>query len=273
MNWLDKLERRYPQLALEGLMRYISFLMLTVFFLNRGNLLTYDALNLNAQAIQAGQVWRLLTFMLIPSSGNFLFLIFELSILVMCADGLEAEWGTFKLTVYYLFGVAANIMAAFVMSFLFPFPIAMGSYFIYLTLFLGFATLYPDYEILLFFILPVKIKYLALLSGAWLMYGVAVDPFPIKIFILLSVANYLLFFGPDFVKTMKGNYHAHSRRKDYESKAKQPDGPRHKCQICGKTEASDPELQFRYCTCNECGPDGIAFCDYHLKEHKEANQS
>lgn len=264
MNWLDKLERHYPQLALEGLIRYISFLMLTIFFLNKANLLPYHMLYLDAGAIMSGQIWRLFTFLLIPASSNFLFLIFELSILVMCADGLESKWGTFKLTLYYMVGALANILVAFFIP-----GIQLGSYFLYLTLFLGFATIYPDYEILLFLILPVKVKYLGMLSAGWLLYGIAVYPFPIKIAIMLAVANYLIFFGPEFANTMKGNLRAHSRRKEFESKIKQSDGPRHVCKICGRTEISDPELQFRYCTCESCGPDGVAFCIDHLQEHKQ----
>jgi hypothetical protein len=264
MRLLDQLERKYPQLALEGLIRYISFLMLTVFFLDRTNMLPYHMLYLNSQAILSGQIWRLFTFLLIPASSNFLFLIFELSILVMCADGLEAEWGTFKLTIYYFCGALANILVAFFIP-----QIQFGSHFLYLTLFLGFATIYPDYEILIFLILPVKVKYLGLISAGWLIYAIAVYPLPLKIAILLSVGNYLIFFGPDAVQTIKGNYQTHSRRKDFVEKAKSAEGPRHKCVVCGRTEQTDPELEFRYCTCDQCGPNGVAFCKEHLKEHKE----
>lgn len=266
MSWLDKLERKFPQLALEGLVRYISFLMLTVFFLNQSGMLPYYMLYLDADLIIQGQVWRLFTFLLIPASTNFFFLIFELMILVMCADGLESEWGTFKLTVYYLVGALANIIIAFIMP-----QAQLGSYFLYLTLFLGFATIYPDYEILLFFFIPVKVKYLAMLSGAWMLWVVIIYPLPFKIAALLAVGNYLLFFGPVFLKTMHGNYHAHNRRREFETNASPDDGPRHVCSICGKTELSHPDLQFRYCTCERCGENGVAFCMEHLKEHKSTD--
>lgn len=227
-------------------------------------MLPYHVLYLNSQAIMHGEIWRLFTFLLIPKSTNFLFLIFELSILVMCADGLEAEWGSFKLTIYYLFGAVANILFAFFIP-----EIQLGSYFIYLSLFLGFATIYPDYEILLFLILPIKVKYLAMFSGFWIFFNLAVSPLYMKIATLLSVANYLIFFGPDLLKTMKGNYHNHKRRSEFKSKFQQPEGARHTCSICKKTEISHPELEFRYCTCEECGPEGKAFCKEHLKEHKQ----
>ena len=264
MNWLDRLERRFPKLALEGLIRYISFLMLTVFVLDQMHLLSYETLYLNSFLIKKGQVWRLFTFLFIPASQNFLFLIFELLILVMCADGLEAEWGTFKLTVYYLFGAVATILVSFFMPLNF-----FDSHALYLTFFLGFATIYPDYEILLFFILPVKIKWLAMLSGGWILYTIAVSPISIKIVVLTSVANYLVFFGPDFVNRMRGNFRAHQRRREFEAQARPADGPRHVCSVCGRTEISNPELQFRYCTCPKCGENGVAFCMDHIKQHKE----
>jgi hypothetical protein len=267
MNWLDKLEAKYPQLALEGLIRYISFLMLTVFFLNQTNMLPYHMLYLDGQAIMAGQVWRLFTFLLIPASSNFLFLIFELSILVMCADGLEAEWGTFKLTAYYFCGALANIIIAFFVP-----QIQLGSYFLYLTLFLGYATIYPDHEIYLFLVLPVKIKFLGLFSGLLLLYKFALGPMYMRIAIMLAVGNYILFFGPEILKAMKSNYHAQVRRNEYQKKAMPDDGPRHRCKVCGKTEISDPETQFRYCTCEQCGSEGVAFCIDHLKEHKEQKE-
>ncbi len=266
MNWLDRLERKFPQLALEGLIRYISFLMMMVFFLDQSRLLPYEMLYLDSHLIMQGQVWRLFTFLLIPKSTSLFFLIFELTILVMCADGLESEWGTFKLTVYYLFGALANIAIAFVMP-----QAQLGSYFLYLTLFLGFATLYPDFELLLFFIIPIKIKYLALLSALWIVLALALNPWPEKIAILLSVGNYLLFFGPDFFKTAQGNYRASARRREFAEKTKQPDGPRHVCSICGRNEIENPELQFRYCTCSRCGENGVAFCLEHLKQHKNVD--
>ena len=262
MTWLDKLEKKYGNYGLEGLMRYISLLMLSVYVLNASNLLPYNKLYLNLDAILHGEVWRLFTFLLIPQSHNILFLIFELSILVMCADGLEAEWGTFRLTVYYFTGALANILMACIVP-----EIQLGSYFIYLSLFLGFATLYPDYEILLFLIIPVKMKYLALLSGAWILYVIAISPIYLKLAMLLSVGNYILFFWKEALNTIRRNHRQRGRRRVYEAKLKDLEKPKNECIICHRTEITNPELEFRYCTCKECGPDGRAFCMEHLKEH------
>lgn len=268
MNWLDKLETRYGHYGLEGLIRYISMLMLVIYFLNDRGMLPYHMLYLNKEAILSGQVWRLFTFLLIPASTNLLFLLFELSILVMCADGLEARWGTFKLTAYYLTGALANIAMAMLLP-----QVQFGSYFIYLSLFLGFATIYPDYEILLFLIIPIKVKYLAMISGGLMLYNLALAPFYIKIAIALSLGNYLLFFSGEMLGAAKRNYRQTGRSAEY-AKAVAPAADfRHKCSVCGATDVSHPGLQFRYCTCNKCGTNGVPYCLEHLKQHKEATET
>lgn len=263
MNWLDKLEKNFGYLGLEGLIRYISMLMLTVFFLNYSQILPYEMLYLHWGLITSGQVWRIFTFLLIPASGNIFFLMFELSILVMCADGLEARWGTFKLTAYYFAGAISNILIAILLP-----EVQLGSYFIYLSLFIGFATLYPDHEILLFFIIPVKMKYLAMFSGGVMLYQLALAPWYLKVAILLSLGNYLLFFSREAWETIRRNQYQARRSAEYA----QAMGParefRHKCQICGATDVTAPDLQFRYCTCKNCGNDGKAFCLEHLEKHR-----
>ncbi len=268
MKWLDRLEAKHPNWGLEGLIRYISMLMLTVFFLNQSGMLTYDLLYLDRNDVMAGQVWRLFTFLLIPASSNMLLLIFELSILVMCADGLEARWGTFRLTAYYVSGALLTIIGS-----LFVPGLQFGSYFIYLSLFLGFATLYPDYEILFMFILPVKMKYLAMLSGGFMLYELAFAPWQLKAALLLSIGNYLLFFGGEAIAAARRNRFQAGRSAEFERATTRQAEYRHKCTTCGKTDVSDPELQFRYCTCPECGQNGRAFCIEHLRQHKEPSAS
>ncbi|MBU1109838.1 MAG: rhomboid family intramembrane serine protease [Candidatus Riflebacteria bacterium] len=266
MIWLNRLEQKYGHWGLEGLIRYVSMLMLLVFFLDRSGMLPYHMLYLNRDAIISGEVWRLFTFLLIPFSDNMFFLIFELSILVMCADGLEAKWGTFKLTAYYLTGAISNILVVLIMP-----EVQIGSYYIYMSLFLGFATVYPDYEILLFFILPVKIKYLAMISGALMLYNLVFAPVFMKIAIALSVGNYLLFFSQDALATIRHNRRQYARSAEYEKSFASTKDYRHQCSTCGITDVSNPEAQFRYCTCPACGENGVPFCSEHLKEHKQNN--
>ncbi|MBF0408330.1 MAG: hypothetical protein HQM10_13350 [Candidatus Riflebacteria bacterium] len=267
MNWLDKLERKVPGLAIPGLMRMISMLMFLTFALDQMQIVPLHKWFLSGELVMAGEVWRLLSFIFIPPASNMIFLVFALMIIVMTGDGLELEWGSFRLTVYYLFGLLANIAIAFI----FP-DIFISNSFLNLSLFLAFATVYPDYEILLFFILPVKIKYLALISAVSIVYGILFGPMAMKAVAILSIANYLLFFGPLTITSIfrgAGNY---QRRKKFEESFKSSSEARHICTSCGRSEKSDPELVFRYCVCKSCQPDGKAFCTEHLQDHLKAAQ-
>ena len=261
---LDKLEAKHPNWALDGLMRYISLLMILVYILNTTGYLPYSLLWLEGPAIIQGQIWRLFTFLIIPMSQNLFFLFFELMILVMCADGIEAAIGSFKLTMYYLMGAFFLIIASLIEP-----QAQFNSYYLYLTLFFGYATLYPDQTLYFMFIIPIKIKYLAWLSGLVELICFINAPLHGKIVIGLTVANYILFFGIPALNGIRYERKQRIRRETFE-KAATPEAKayRHKCAICGKTDVSNPELIFRYCTCSKCGPDGVAFCQEHLKEHK-----
>lgn len=261
---LDKLEAKHPNWALDGLMRYISLLMILVYILNTTGYLPYSLLWLEGPAIMQGQIWRLFTFLIIPMSQNLFFLFFELMILVMCADGIEAAIGSFKLTMYYLMGAFFLIIASLIEP-----QAQFNSYYLYLTLFFGYATLYPDQTLYFMFIIPIKIKYLAWLSGLVELICFINAPIHGKIVIGLTVANYILFFGIPALNGIRYERKQRIRRENFE-KAATPEAKtyRHKCAICGKTDVTNPELIFRYCTCSKCGPDGVAFCQEHLKEHK-----
>ena len=263
MNWLDGLERRFPRLAMPGLLRMVSLFMLLTFGLNFMRVTSMDTWLLNGDAIRNGQIWRIVTFLFVPLSRNPFFLIFELMILVMIGDGPESAWGAFKLTLYYLCGAVMTLIIAFLV------PAGyFGSYYLNLTLFMAFATVFPDYEILLFFIIPIKVKYLAMFSGAFIVWDIIVQPLPIKIVALLSVGNYLLFFGPAAIHAIRHGRAAYERRRQFTEKASPREGPRHVCVICGRNEQENPDLQFRYCTCPECGETGVPYCLEHLGVHK-----
>jgi len=264
MAILDKLEKNIGWVTIPGLGRYISMLMMLTFMLHHTGTISENLLLLNMQFVFHGEIWRLITFLFVPASGNLFYLLFELMIFVMVADGLEEHWGSFKLTVYYLFGALATIAIAFLVP-----TYYFGSYYLNLSLFFAFATVYPDFEILIFFVLPVKVKYLALLSGIGVMAMLVLGSLPVKIMALLSVANYLVFFGKDGWNAVTRGVTRKARLARNESYSSQSNEARHKCAICGESEKSNHELEFRYCTCPACGSEGKAYCLEHLKEHKE----
>lgn len=263
-DWLDHLEKRIPGLAVPGVIRVVSIGMLFAFGLITSGTTPQDFWLLSGDTLLHGQIWRVFTFLFHPPTFNMILLIFELMILVMCGDGLEEAWGSFRVTVYYLTGAIATILCGFLVP-----EMAIPNTYLNLSLFLAFATIYPDYEILLFFIIPVKIKYLALFSGLMILYTIVTAPLLFKIVAALSIGNYLLFFGPAAIRLALQTGAANLRRRQFEQTRKAAEPPRHFCCVCGRNPQSDPNICIRYCTCKVCGEDGRGFCEEHLKEHEE----
>ncbi len=265
MSLIDRLERTWGGWAHPGLARVVAGGMLLVFGAEFLGIIGREAFLLEADAVLAGQVWRLGSFLFVPASRNPVCFLFETMMLVLAGDALEEEWGTFRFNVFYLLGAVFTLLAAFAAPF---FPV--GSYFLNLTLFLAFATLFPDYEFLVFFVLPVKAKFLGLLSGAGIVWAVVVLPWALKFAALAAIGNYLLFFGPMFFGGMRQRLGQAARARQAAALAAEPAEARHRCTACGRTERTDPDLEFRYCTCPACGRDGKAFCLPDLARHKGA---
>jgi len=207
---LDRLERKFGRFAIKGLMIYITTGNLAVFILN----FLMPSLNLTMKLmlipslVLKGEVWRLVTYIFIPPQSSIIFIIFALYFYYMIGNTLEREWGSFKLTVYYLIGMIGTTIAAF-------FTGASSSTYLNLSLFLAFAYLYPNFEILIFFVLPVKIKYLAWLNWAFILYTIIFESLSLKIAAIVSIANYLLFFGSDLIKWIKNRRNVYNNRKNF----------------------------------------------------------
>jgi len=169
---------------------------------------------------------------------------------------LEREWGTFKYNIYILLSYILTIAVAFILP-----DIPLSNFYIFLSIFLAFAYLYPDFQLLLFFILPVKVKWLALIQ--WITYAIMLlfGTWSMRLLIIASVCNFLLFFGKDIVT--RGRYSI--RRERYKPKKTQSeDKPFHTCSECGLTDIQDPNMGFRYCA--KC--DHRCFCMDHLDTHE-----
>ena len=198
-KYLDKLERKFGKYAISGLMLFIVIGMAVVYVfdlvlsMNPDNttyiqqLLTFDL-----EAIKQGQVWRVISFLILPPyDGIVIFVIFELYFLWLFGEGLEQKWGSFKFNIFYFIGALATITVGLITGF------ATNTY-LNLSLFLAFAIIYPDFEMLLFFVLPVKIKWIGLLDAAIMLYFFIMGDWTTKLLILISFANIILFFGKDF---------------------------------------------------------------------------
>jgi len=168
MTWFSKLERKYGKYAIKNLMFYIIALYAFGFIINKFFPLVYAAyFSLDAHAILQGQIWRIATFIIQPPTNNFIFILFSLYLYYMIGNVLESTWGSFKFNVYFFMGVLLQVFAAIAIYLIFGLIFPLNTYFINLALFMAFATIMPDHEFLVFFILPVKVKWLAYLDVAY----------------------------------------------------------------------------------------------------------
>jgi hypothetical protein len=258
---MNKLERRFGRYAISHLMAYIIGAEGIVFLLSRtpqGSRIL-ALLQFDPHLIAQGQIWRLVGFVFIPPTFS-IWVFFILYFYYMLGTRLEEEWGSFRFNVYYFAGMACTIAAAF-------FAGQMATpFYLNLSIFLAFATIDPDFSILLFFVIPVKVKYLAWLSWAFLMFTVLTQPLPYKVMASVSVINYFLFFGKGLINQWRGRAKAYPRRQAFQAQARQARDVRiHKCTICGITEADDPHMDFRYCS--RCAGHH-EYCAPHLQSHE-----
>jgi membrane associated rhomboid family serine protease len=263
MSVFSKIERKFGRYAIKDLMVYIVGINALVFMLSYA-MPQSDAISklwLDPQLVLKGEVWRLITWVFIPPSASLLWIFFILYFYYMVGTGLEREWGSFRFNIYYLIGIVGTVLASFI------FGGGSTALYLNLSLFLAFAYIYPDFEILIFFIIPVKVKYLAWLNWAFIAFTIITAPVAAKAAALVSVANYFFFFGPDIMASAKNRGSVYRRRSSFSRSFNAPakKGPIHRCTVCGKTENDDIRLEFRYCS--TCEGD-YEYCMDHLKAHE-----
>ncbi len=254
MRWLDRLEQKLGFLAFPGLIRIVVAFQALVFILEAVNPGFINFLIFNRDAVFAGQLWRVFTFVFIPPAMGWLGplgVLIALYFLWFLGEGLEEAWGAFKLNVFFLVGILGASITAMVVG-------AADSSPLLASILFAFATVYPDFQILLFFILPVKIKWIAWISLFFVGLGFIAASLAIKALILVSFANYFLFFGPMIWRNFRTRQEVAGRRAEYERRSIPESQTLHQCTVCKKTEASDPDLDFRVAA------DGEEYCEEHL---------
>jgi membrane associated rhomboid family serine protease len=258
VTWLDKLERRFGFLGVPGLIRIVVVFNAIVFLLVRLNPDFISMLDLDPARIRRGEVWRLLTYIFIPQTFSLLWIVFVLWFLWFIGDGLERAWGSFRLTLYFLVGMIGTTVAAFFFGGNFSNSMLLAS------LFYSFARFYPDLIIYIFFVLPVKIKWVAWAMAALLFYGFLSETNAYRMALVAALSNYLIFFGRDIFHEARHRQKVSERRKRFEFDSRGGTEPLHKCVVCGATELSDPNLDFRVAR------DGEEYCVDHLPQIKRA---
>ncbi len=242
----------------------------------------YNALYFDRALILQGQVWRLFTYVFTYDAGHILVTAIVLFCYYTLGRAMENAWGTLRFNLFYFSGIL--LMDVFCMI------LGGGADITYLnmSLFLGYATMYPDARFLLLYIIPVKAWIFALVDLALTLYSVialtSIGLFPYSLFPLVAIGNYFLFFGKDVVNIIPISWRVNASRLfrkkpkqatsqpiqfytagSYEATTAKPKAPyTHRCTVCGRTDISDPGLEFRYCSrCNGY----FCYCEDHISNH------
>ncbi len=265
---LSRLERRFGRFAIPNLTMFVVGGMTLTFLLGFMRPGLQQAMALDMAAVRAGQVWRLVSYLFLVGTDNLLFVFFKLSFTWFIGRTLEAEWGAFKLNVYYLVGMIGTTLAATLAG------EAVGNSYLNATLFFAFATLYPDYQISIFLIIPVRVKWIALLSALALLVSGVLGSWGDRAGLVAATSNYFLFFGGTLVDTVRGRIRARGSRQKLDDmtrgrsvSATAPEkGVERACTSCGKTEGEGADI--RVCSCEKCGIPTL-FCLEHAREHQK----
>lgn len=299
---MSPFERKFGKYAI----RNLSFVLVACYavgyliqMFDRTGLITLY-LNLNPYAILHGQIWRLVTWVLIPpSSGGLLFTLIMLYFYCSLGTSLERTWGTYRYNVYLFQGMLFTIAGSFLlMGFCYllkpqlaylgagavpkiltvdtPYEYfgyiagMFSTYYINMSIFLAFAATFPDAQVLLMFIIPVKVKWLGIIYAVMLVFEFLGSPVYVKFVIGASLLNFIVFFFTSR-NMMHLNPKQIHRRQEFKRDVRRSTGiTKHKCAICGRTEVDSPQLQFRFCS--KC--DGnYEYCEEHLYTHTHIKRS
>ena len=277
----DRFCFRHRDKGIPNLMMYIALGSAIVYLLgliDQSNTLYY-MLCFDRASILRGQIWRLFTYALTFDAGNIFYTAIGLLCYYSLGQAIENSWGTFRFNLFYFCGMI--MMDIYCMIF--------GGYatvtYLNLSLFLAYATMYPDAQFLLLFIIPVKAWIFALVDLVMVVSGLLMYPFPANLFSVISLANYFLFFGKDVVNVFPVSWRMNARRLfrkrtpknqkaktipfptagSYQATVARPQAPfTHRCTVCGRTDVTNPELEFRYCS--RC-KGYHCYCQDHISNH------
>lgn len=255
MSLMDRLEKRFGRHAFEDVTTSIVAVQVLVFGLLSIQKISLADLYLIPVLVGRGEIWRLVSFLVIPPSTHPLFMVFALYIFWLMGSALENHWGAFR---YNLFlGIAWLATVGFGMFM--PWVPATNT-FIGTSVFLAFAWLYPEFEFRLFFLFPVQVRWLALV--AWISYALAfwAGDWTTRLGIFASVANFVVFFAGDIWLLTRSFF----RRTAYKVSMETAPTPRRRCRTCGIDEKSHPDGDFRFCS--KCVGQ-VCYCEVHLQDH------
>ncbi|MDD2763210.1 MAG: hypothetical protein PHE83_04445 [Opitutaceae bacterium] len=260
MSPLTKLERLLGRLALPNLSLYLVAGQVLCWGLALMAGFNLERIALLPAAVLAGEFWRLATFLLLPPSIHPVFIAFAWYLFYLMGTALEHYWGVFRYNAFIGLGWLLTVAVAFLTP-----GVYASNLFLAGSVFLAFAYLNPDFTMMIFFILPVKIKWLALLQ--WLGYGfvLVVGPWSARLMVLAATGNFLVFFAGDIVQGVRSGRRRMAHQATVFAARRDEREPRHRCRVCGKTDLSHPQTDFRYCS--KCA-DNQCYCPEHIFNHE-----
>lgn len=241
-------------IAVPGLIRYVALFNALVFILHLLAPGYASMLDLDPSLVLRGEVWRLVTWIFIPETMSPFWIFFALLFLIYLGDGLEAAVGPSRLTLFYSSGVILCTLSAFLSWIFFGgVPLARANTFLNLSLLLAFASVYPDFKVLVFFVIPMRIVWLAGISAVLMIVSAIGQPVVVASTLAAAFLNWFVFFGRDLVFS-RGGFLPVLSMLSKSTSSNRPEGlpePLHRCAVCSRTETSHPDLEFRVSSSGE----------------------
>lgn len=281
-GFLNKLERKFGRYAVPNLMIYLLGAYAIGFVLLYAAPDVLHLLSLEPYYILRGQVWRLVTWLIMPPDSSLLFAVIMMMLYYQLGQTLERTWGTFRFNVYIFGGVLFTVIGAFILYIvgyaIYGLPLqGMGGFFttnyINMGIFLAFAVCYPEMQVLLYFIIPIRMKWMAAIYGVWVVFNLIQTSWAGRVAIIMSLLNFLLFYAStrNYRRISPKEIHRRQAFKSQVRKSRPNTGvTKHKCAVCGRTELDDPSLEFRFCSKCE---GNYEYCQDHLFTHQHIHRN
>lgn len=250
------MKKKQNNIAIKNLTLTIIIGQVLVYLAINAGLISYNFLALSYTNILNGEFWRVISFLLIPPTTSPVWAMISWYILYLMGNNLENYWGEHNYTIYILVAVILTNIVAFL------FNIYVGTnYYLQSSIFLAFAFLNPNFQVRLFFIIPVKIKWIAIFNWVLYTWTLLTGSSGEKLLIIASLTNFMIFFSKDIIHKIR--YRGHSVKTKIEVKVSESK-PKHICKVCQKNDKTNPHMEFRYCS--KCSPEQC-YCEEHILNH------
>lgn len=278
MNFLKKLERNLNRFAIGGIINYVCALQVlgTVLYLIAPGFL-FDYLTLDPMALMRGQIWRIFTFLVFPpafTGGSPMGYVLFNALAIYCIRSfgmiVEQVWGKFRFNCYIILGVLLNVAAGLALYLLLGFPMILTPTYLVYSFFFVFALMFPDVQVLLMMVLPLKAKWIAFGEAAIYLYAFVKGSMFERVAIFVSIFHMFIFFGW-MVLAGDTSHRQKKRQKDFQKKIRPmaSAGTSHKCAVCGRTDKDSPGMEFRFCSKCE---GSYEYCMDHLYTHQHVKK-